>query len=96
MEDVLAEVERDERLARVLSVTVHAKSNCSGRAERTAEGDDAEEDSRHDPEVAFLGRPAEAHKTDGCTDGNGYGHDEAELGFVDAAISTSHVPNDYV
>lgn len=75
VEDVLAKVERHQRLAGVLAVRVDAEGDGGGGAEGAAKGDDAEEDGGDDPSVAFLGRPAKAHQADGGGDGDGSGHD---------------------
>ena len=90
VEDVLAEVERDERLARVLAVAVDAERDGGRAAERAPERDDAEEDGRHDPRVALLRAPAEAHQPDDRRDGDGHRHDEAELGLVQPAVAPRH------
>lgn len=96
MEDVLAEVQCDEGLARVLAVAVHAEGDGGGGAEGAAKGDDAEEDGRHDPGVALLGGPAEAHEPDDGGDGYGEGEDEAEFRLVQTAVASGHVADDDV
>lgn len=94
--DVLGEVQRDESLARVLAVAVDAEGDGGRRAEGAAEGDNAEEDGRHDPGVMDLGGPAEAHEPDDRGDGYGSGHHETELRLVQPTVASGHRANDDV
>ncbi len=96
VQDVLAEVERHERLSGVLSVAVHAKGDSRRGAERAPERDDAEEHRRHDPGVLRVGGPSEPDQPEHGGDGDGDGHDQSELGFVEAAVSPSHRLDDDV
>ncbi len=92
----LCEVQRDEGFACILPIAVHRKSN-RGRAAQTApKTDDPKEHSRHDPRVALGGAPPEAHEADDRGEHDGDGHDEAELGLVDAAVAATHVAHDDV
>ena len=96
MENVFRKVQRDERFAGILSITVDAERDSRGATERAAEADDAEEDGWHDP-LVFLGRaPAEAHESDTSGECDWERHDEAELRLVDAAVPTRHVADDDV
>jgi hypothetical protein len=94
MQDILADVESDEGFAGVLPVRVDRESDACRRAERAAEGYDAEEDGGHDPVVALFYAPAEAHEARDSRDGDGDRHYEAEFGFVDAAVSARHEADD--
>lgn len=96
MQDILTDVQRDERLAGVLAVRVDGESDARGRAERAAERNNAEEDRRHDPVVALFHTPAKTHETSDGGDGDGDCHDEAEFGLVDAAVPARHEADDEV
>lgn len=90
VKDVLAEIESDKGLTRVLAVAVDGKRDGRGGAESAAKRDDAEEEGGYHPVVTDLGRPPEAHQPNNGGDEHGAGHDEAELGFIQTAVSARH------
>lgn len=93
---VLAPVQTDQRLARILSIAVHGKRDRRRATETTSETDDAEEDRRHDPGVPLFCGPAETPEPGGRGERNRQGHDEAEFGLVDAVVVARHVADDDV
>lgn len=96
VEDVLGEIERDQRFAGVLAVAVDAVRDGRGRAERAPKRDDAEEDGRHDPPVVVLCGPAKSCEADDRADRDGHGHDQPEFGLVEAAVALCHPSDDDV
>lgn len=96
VQDVLAKVQRHERLAGVLPVAIDAEGDRRGGAERAAKRHDAEEHSRHDPGVVHVGGPAEADQAEQRGDGDRDDHDEAELRLVQAAVAAGHSLDDDV
>ncbi|KAK5632388.1 hypothetical protein RRF57_008102 [Xylaria bambusicola] len=96
MIDVLAEVERYKRLARILSVAVDAEGDSGRGPQRAPEGHNAEENGRHDPGILDLCGPSEPDKSDDSSDGDRDGHDESELGLVQTTVPPSHRFDDYI
>lgn len=96
MQDVLAKIQRHQRLPGVKPVTIHSEGDGGGAAKRAPETDNAKEHGRHDPRVAFFSAPAKAHETRGGGEGDRRSHDEAELGLVDAAVAAGHALDDKV
>lgn len=79
-----------------MPVAVDTEGDGRGTAQRAAETDDAEEDGRDDPPVAFRRAPSEAHEAEGSGDGDWDGHDESEFRLVDAAVTAAHEADDDV
>ena len=94
VEDVLREIERDERLAGILPVAVHGERDRSRAAQRAPEADDAEEDGRNRPVVSFFGAPPEPHQADTGGYHDRDRHHESELRLVDASVVTTHEAHD--
>lgn len=92
----LREIQSHEGFACILPIAVHRKSNRSRTAQTAPETDNPEEHGRHDPRVALGGTPPEAHEADHSGEHDGDGHDEAELGLVDAAVAAAHEAHDDV
>lgn len=92
----LREIQRHEGFACILPITIHRKSNRSGATQTAPETDDPEEHRGHDPRVALGGTPPEAHEADHSGEHDGDGHDEAELGLVDATVAAAHEAHDDV
>ena len=96
MQDVLADVQGDERLTGVLSVRVDGESDAGGGTQRAAERDYAKEDGRNDPVVFLFHAPAKAHESRDSGDGDRDRHDETKFWLVDAAVLARHVADDEV
>ncbi|KAL8865477.1 MAG: hypothetical protein Q9174_006865, partial [Haloplaca sp. 1 TL-2023] len=90
VEDVLGEIEGDQALSSVHPVRVHSKGDRCCRAERTAEADDAEEDSGHDPFVLLFGTPTKAHETGNSGNRDRESHDQAELWLIHTSVPSAH------
>lgn len=92
----LREIQRNERLACILPVAIHRKSNGSRAPQTAPETNNPKKHGRHDPGVALGGAPPEAHEADDRGEHDRDSHDEAELGLVDAAVAAAHVAHDDV
>lgn len=90
MKNILAEIQRHKRLARILPVRVHAKGNRRGTPQRAAKANDAQKHCGHNPQVPLLGGPAVAHEADERGKENRDGHHEAKLGLVEPAVAPRH------
>lgn len=96
VQHVLAKIQRHERLASVLTVAVHAERDGRRGAQRAAERHDAEEHRGYYPGVVHVGGPAESDEAEQGRDQDGDGHDQSELGLVEAAVSPRHCFDNHV
>ena len=79
-----------------MPVAIDAEGDGRRTPQRAPETDNAKEDGRNNPPVPFGRAPPEAHEADTGSERDGNGHDESELGLVDAAIAPTHEADDDV
>ena len=90
----LRKVQRNQRLPRILPITVNSKRNRRRTPQRAPKTNHPEENSRHDPAIPLRRAPPKAHQPDRRRDRDRRRHDEPKLRLIDAAVAPRHEPDD--
>ena len=86
----LGEIQRHQRLARVLPIAIHAKRNRRRAPQTASKTNNPKKHRRHNPRVPLLRRPPKPHQPNHRAHHHRHHHDQPKLGLVHAIVAPTH------